>query len=267
MDIGIVGIGAIGAKVAQELDNDKVPGARLTALTSRDQSKVRSFAATLSSPPQVVGLSELPSLCELIIEASGANTLGAVAEAGLNAGVSVMVLSCGVLLGRPDLISLAERKGAHIYVPSGAIIGLDGLKAASMGQVDSVVMTTRKPPQGLEGAPGVTTLGIDVKTITEPTILYEGPVVEAVKLFPANVNVAAAVSLAGIGPLRTIIKIVADPGVTRNTHVVVAEGEFGRMEFSIENIPTEANPRTGRLTALSVLACLRQILSPLQIGI
>ena len=118
MDIGIVGIGAIGAKVAQELDNDKIPGARLTALTSRDQSKVRSFAATLSSPPQVVGLSELPSLCELIIEASGANTLGAVAEAGLNAGVSVMVLSCGVLLGRPDLISLAERKGAHIYAVS-----------------------------------------------------------------------------------------------------------------------------------------------------
>jgi aspartate dehydrogenase len=267
MDIGIVGIGAIGATVAKELDRDKVPGAKLTALTSRNQEKARLFAATLSSPPKVVELSKLPSLCELIIEASGAATLGAVAEAGLNAGVSVMVLSCGVLLERPDLISLAKSNGAHIYVPSGAIIGLDGLKAASMGHVDSVIMTTRKPPKGLEGAPGVTTLGIDISTLVEPTTLFEGPVVEAVKLFPANVNVAAAVSMAGIGPLRTIIKIIADPRITRNTHVVTVEGEFGRMEFSIENIPTEANPRTGRLTALSVLACIRQIISPLQVGV
>ena len=265
MNVGIVGMGTIGRSVARELDREKVPGIRLTALSSRDLPKARAFATTLANAPRSVPLAEMPPLCDLVIEAAGAEAVGPVAETALAAGVSIMVLSCGVLLERQDLVEMAREKGAVIHVPSGAIIGLDGLRGAAMGQVKEVVMITRKPPRGLAGAPGAA--GVDLDAVTTPTLLYEGPVTEAVKLFPANVNVAAAVSMAGVGPLRTSIRVIADPEVTRNTHQVVAEGEFGRMELHIENVPTEENPRTGRLTALSVLAYLKQMVSPLRLGV
>ena len=267
MNVGIVGMGTIGRTVARELDRERVPGIRLSALSSRDLPKARAFATTLANAPRSVPLEEMPALCDLVIEAAGAEAVGPVAETALAAGVSIMVLSCGVLLERQDLVEMAREKGAVIHVPSGAIIGLDGLRGAAMGQVEEVTIITRKPPKGLAGAPGVAAAGVDLDAVTSPTVLYEGPVAEAVKLFPANVNVAAAVSMAGVGPLRTSIRVIADPEVTRNTHQVVAEGEFGRMELHIENVPTEENPRTGRLTALSVLAYLKQMVSPLRLGV
>ena len=150
----------------------------------------------------------MPPLCDLVIEAAGAEAVGPVAETALAAGVSIMVLSCGVLLERQDLVDLAREKGAVIHVPSGAIIGLDGLRGAAMGQVKEVTIITRKPPRGLAGAPGAA--GVDLDAVTSPTLLYEGPVTEAVKLFPANVNVAAAVSMAGVGPAAD-----QHPGVSR----------------------------------------------------
>ena len=264
--IGIVGCGTIGRKVASELDAGTVPGAILGGITSRNLDRARRFASTLDRPPPVVELDRLVQIADLVVEAAPASAMESIAEATLSAGKDLMALSGGALLERDDLFSLAEENGATIYVPSGAIAGLDGIAGASVGRIDSLIMTTRKPPEGLRGAPGVEASGVNLDQISEPTVVYEGPALEACRLFPANVNVSAALSMAGLGPRRTRIRIYADPTVDRNTHDIVVEGEFGRLSILIENVPSESNPRTGKLSAMSALATLRRITSHLQVG-
>jgi aspartate dehydrogenase len=176
-----------------------------------------------------------------------------------------MVLSAGALLPRPDLIELAKARSAQIIVPSGALLGLDAVAAAAEGKIHSVRMTTRKPPRGLIGAPYLEANGISVEGLNAPKLVFSGTARDAAAGFPANVNVAAALSLAGIGPDRTMMEIWADPSVERNCHSIEVESDSARFTLSIENIPSE-NPRTGRITALSVLAALRKLKAPLRVG-
>ena len=264
--IGIAGCGTIGRKVASELDAGSVPGAVLGGITSRNLERAERFAATLDCRPPVVELDRLAETVDLVVEAAPASAMESIAAATLSAGKDLMALSGGVLLERDDLFDLAEKNGATIYVPSGAIAGLDGIAGASVGRIDSLTMTTRKPPEGLKGAPGIEVSGIDLDAVSEPTVVYEGPALDACRLFPANVNVSAALSMAGIGPRKTRIRIYADPTVDKNTHDIVVEGEFGRLSILIENTPSETNPRTGKLSALSALATLRRITSHIQVG-
>jgi aspartate dehydrogenase len=176
-----------------------------------------------------------------------------------------MVLSAGALLPRPDLIDLAKARGGQIIVPSGALLGLDAVAAAAEGEIHSVRMTTRKPPRSLVGAPYLEANGISVEGLNAPKLVFSGTARDAAAGFPANVNVAAALSLAGIGPDRTMMEIWADPSVERNCHSVEVDSDSARFTLSIENIPSE-NPRTGRITALSVLAALRKLKAPLRVG-
>ena len=264
--IGIAGCGTIGQKVASELDQGKVPGATLAAMTSRNLDTVKTFVDTLSRPVPVLPLKEMVEMADIVVEAAVGSALDDIATTTLKAGKDLMALSGGALLDRQDLFDLARDNGATIYVPSGAIAGLDGVVSASAGRIDSVTMTTRKPPGGLKGAPGVANLDFDLDTLEEPRVVFDGPTAEACKLFPANVNVSAALSMAGIGPDKTKIRIYADPTVTKNTHEIVVEGEFGRLAIKIENTPSPTNPRTGVLSALSAIASLKKITSPLQIG-
>ena len=183
----------------------------------------------------------------------------------LSVGKSVMVLSAGALLPRPDLIDLAGRAGGQIIVPTGALLGLDAVAAAAEGNIHSVRMTTRKPPRGLAGAVYLERHGISVEALEEAKLVFRGTAREAAAGFPANVNVAAALSLAGIGPDRTMIEIWADPSVSRNCHTIEVESDSARFAVSIENVPSE-NPKTGRITALSALAALRKLHAPLRVG-
>jgi aspartate dehydrogenase len=160
---------------------------------------------------------------------------------------------------------LAEKHGCRILVPSGAIAGLDGVKGAREGAITAVTMETRKPPRGLAGAPYIEQHRIDLDAITTETLIFEGPAAEAVAAFPANVNVVAALSLAGIGPTRTRIKLYAVPGQARNQHRITVEGEFGTLRIEVENVPSE-NPRTGRLSYLSAIAMLREMGAAVQVG-
>src|SRR5207244_2870494 len=155
-------------------------------------------------------------------------------------------------------VALAEKNRCRIFVPSGAIAGLDGVKGACVGAITAVTMETRKPPRGLAGAPWIVEQKIDLDAITEETLIFEGPATEACRAVPANVNVVAAFSLAGVGPERTRIKIYAVPGLDRNRHRITVEGEFGAMKLEIENVPSE-NPRTGKLSYLSTIALLRDL--------
>jgi aspartate dehydrogenase len=146
------------------------------------------------------------------------------------------------------------------------LLGLDAVKAAAEGHVTSVNMVTRKPPGGLAGAPYLLEHNINIEGLSEPLRVFAGSARDGARGFPANVNVAAALSLAGIGPDRTHMEIWADPGVTRNTHRIVVEADSARLTLMIENVPTEENPKTGRITALSVLTLLRGLVSPLRVG-
>ena len=176
-----------------------------------------------------------------------------------------MVLSAGALLPRPQLIDLARARGGQIIVPTGALLGLDAVTAAAEGTIHSVRMITRKPPRGLAGAPYLESNGISVESLNGPKRVFCGTARDAAAGFPANVNVAAALSLAGIGPDRTLMEIWADPTVDRNCHTIEVDSDSARFTLSIENIPSE-NPRTGRITALSVLAALRKLGSPMRVG-
>ena len=179
-----------------------------------------------------------------MIEASTqAHLRDEIAPRTLGAGKDLVVLSCGGLIGRQDWIDLAAARGCRIFVPSAAIAGLDGVKGAKVGAIDSVTMETRKPPQGLAGAPWIESQKIDLESITRETLIFEGTATEACRAFPANVNVVAALSLAGIGPERTRIRIFAAPEQPLNRHRITVHGEFGRLTIEIENVPSETCPR------------------------
>ena len=177
----------------------------------------------------------------------------------------MLVLSAGALLPRPDLVDLARAHGGQIIVPTGALLGLDAVSAAAEGDIRSVTMVTRKPPKGLAGAPYLVKNGISVEGLTAAKLVFKGTARDAAAGFPANVNVVAALSLAGIGPDRTTIEIWADPALTRNCHRIEVDADSACFSMSIENIPSE-NPKTGRITALSVLAALRKLGAPLRVG-
>jgi aspartate dehydrogenase len=264
MRVGVVGLGAIGRKVCEALDAG-ITGLTLAAVTARDRERAERFLQGLSLRPAFVDLDTLVAMSDLVVEASTQAHLAEIAPRALEAGRQLVVLSCGGLLGRHDWVSLAEAKGGRILVPSAAIAGLDGVKGAKVGTITAVTMETRKPPRGLEGAPWIIQERIDLGAITTETLIFEGSAREACRAFPANVNVVAALSLAGVGPERTRIKIFAVPGLDRNQHRVRIEGEFGRLSIEIENVPSE-NPRTGKLSYLSTIALLRELASPLRVG-
>jgi aspartate dehydrogenase len=262
--IGVVGLGAIGRAVCRALDAG-VPGLVLAAATARSRDRAQAFLDGLRTPVPFSDLEGVIAASDVVVEASTQQHLEIIAPAALGAGRDLVVLSCGGLLGRKDWVALAERQRCRILVPSGAIAGLDGVKGAAVGAVTSVTMETRKPPRGLAGAPWVVQQRIDLDALTEETLIFEGPATEACRAFPANVNVLAALSLAGIGPEQTRTRIYAVPGLARNQHRIRVEGEFGALRIEVENVPSE-NPRTGKLSYLSTIALLRDLTAPLRVG-
>jgi aspartate dehydrogenase len=265
LTVGIAGLGAIGLRLARALDAG-VEGLRLVAVSSRDAAKARAAVAGFAAPPVVAGLADLAGLADVVVEAAPAGVFEAIVAPAVEAGRIAVVSSAGALLPRMHLVERARETGARIIVPTGALLGLDAVRAAAEGKVQSVTLVTRKPPRGLAGAPYLEQHGIDVTTITTPTKVFDGTAREGAKGFPANVNVAAALALAGIGPDRTRLEIWADPTVARNTHTVRVEADTARLTMTIENVPSEENPRTGRITPLSLLACLRGLTATLKVG-
>jgi aspartate dehydrogenase len=265
VNIAVVGLGSIGTTLVQKLGSGEIPGAKLTAVAVRSRDRGQAVLDNAGVDVPIVELSELPEIADLIIECAPAAILPDIARPVLNAGKKIMVVSCGALLAHSDLIDLARERGGQIIIPTGALIGLDAVSAAAEGEIHSVRMITRKPIKGLLGAPHLVENNIDIEGITEPMRVFEGTARDAAKGFPANLNVAVALSLAGIGPDETRLEIWADPLVTRNTHRIVVDSDSASFEMSIENIPSE-NPKTGRITALSVLAAVRKLAAPVRVG-
>lgn len=262
--VAIGGLGAIGLKLARALDAG-VDGLELIAVAARDRARAEANLAGFLAPPRVVSLAELAQ-ADIVVEAAPAAVFEQIATAAIDAGRVFVPASVGALLPRMHLVQRAKETGARIVVPTGALLGLDAVRAAAEGAVESVTIESRKPPRGLEGAPYLVKHGIDVSGITAPRRVFEGNAFDAAAGFPANVNVAAALALAGIGPVRTRVEIWADPGIDRNMHTIRVEAEAARFSMTIENVPSMENPRTGKITALSMLACLRGLVSTLKVG-
>ncbi len=263
--VAIGGLGAIGGHLARALDAG-VEGLRLTAVAARDQDKARQTIAGFRNPPTLVALADLAEHADVVVEAAPAAVFETIAESAIARGRIFVPSSVGALLPRMHLLDRARETGARIIVPTGALLGLDAVRAAAEGPVTSVTIETRKPPRGLEGAPYLVENGIEVLGLTAPRLVFKGNAFDAARGFPANVNVAAALALAGIGPERTMVEIWGDPGVTRNTHTIRVEAAAARLTMTIENVPSEENPRTGKITPLSILACLRGLTSTLKVG-
>jgi aspartate dehydrogenase len=262
--VAVAGLGAIGRVLARKLA-DGIPGLTLACAAVGDHAKARAWLDAECITCPLVELEAFPEHADLAVECAPAAVLERICRPMLEAGKQVMVLSAGALLPRPDLVALAKERGGQIIVPTGALLGLDAVTAAAEGQIKSARMITRKPPRGLVGAPYLEKNGISLDGLNGPKLVFAGSAREGAAGFPANVNVAAALSLAGIGPDRTRLEIWADPGVDRNCHTIEIDSDSARFTLSIENVPSE-NPKTGRITALSVLAALRKLHSPMRVG-
>lgn len=262
--VAIAGLGAVGMKVAEALDQG-IPGCRLAVVSARDKGRAEERLARLRRPVPVVAIEALEPLADLVVECAPSSLLPAIAEPFLKAGKSVIVLSAGAILTNEHLVDLARVHGGRLVVPTGALLGLDAVTAAAEGTIHSVKMVTRKPVRGLLGAPYLVERNISIEEITQPLRIFSGTPREAAVGFPANLNVAVALSLAGIGPDRTKLEIWADPSLDRNMHQIEVISDSASFTMSIENIPTD-NPRTGRITALSVIAYLRKLGAPLRVG-
>ena len=262
--VAIAGLGAIGASVAKAIDAG-IDGIVLSAVSAQSLDKHRDWLSRLKSPPATLPIDQLAEVADIVIECAPSRLVRSIVAPVVSRGKTAIVLSAGALLENDDLIDLARRHGGQIVVPTGALIGLDAVTAAAVGTIHSARMVSRKPPRGFAGAPHVVDNKIDLEAITVPQKIFEGNARAAAKGFPANINVSVALSLAGIGPDRTMVEIWADPTVTRNVHRIEVDSDSARFSMTIENIPSE-NPKTGRITALSVIACLRKLHAPLRVG-
>ena len=256
-------MGTVGREVARRIAAG-IPGLRLAAIAVRDTEKAYNSLVQLPDV-NILRANELADDCDVIVEGMPPKEFRAVAAPAIEHGRIFVPLSVGQLLDNWDLVKRARETGARILVPSGAILGLDAVRAAAEGTIHSVIMVTRKPPKGLENAPYLVEHRISLARVTTPLKVFEGSARDGARGFPANVNVAVALSLAGIGPDKTRLEIWADPTVERNTHRIEVDADIARFSMTIENVPSE-NPRTGRIVALSVVALLRGLVSELKVG-
>jgi aspartate dehydrogenase len=264
--VAIAGLGAIGLKVARTIDRGDIPGLTLTAVSARDADKAARNLASFKAKPRFVTLADLPLHADIVVECIPAAHFKTIAEATVGAGKLFMPLSVGQMLSNMHLVELAKRTGARILVPTGALLGLDAVRACAEEEVFSAKIVTRKPPAGLKGAPHLVKNNIDVDNLKVATRVFEGSAREAIIGFPANVNVAVALSLAGIGPDRTRVEVWADPDIKRNTHTIEVKAAASDLTMTIANVPSDETPATGRITALSVIAALRRLTAPLVVG-
>lgn len=263
--IGIVGCGAIGEGVALFIDRKLKKEADLFALAELDKTKAICLKRRLKCNPKILEIDSLIDAVDLIIEVASQEAADYILKRAVRKGKDVIILSMGALLKNRSLLKKAPIKGSTVYIPSGAICGVDGLNALSVSRIRRVCLTTSKPPRGLIGAKYLKDKRIKLKGLKKERVVFKGTVKEAIKSFPKNINVAATLLMASnFKDVKVFIK--ADPGLRRNTHNVEIEAKEARISINIENIPSAKNPKTSALTILSTQALLKKIFSSFKIG-
>lgn len=265
--IGIVGCGVIGSQLARSISSYFQDRARLMVLCDQNNQKAQALSNELNPHPDVLPIDSIPFHCDLMIEAASSETSRSLVPKALEMGRDVMVMSGDGLIDiYEEVFALARSKNAHLYIPSGAIVGIDGLEAAMTGGVNSVNLTIQNPLEALIDAPYVLEKGLRFAEFTGDTIIFEGTARETIQAFPLHGNVVATLSFAGLGPDQTKVKIITGPQITHHIYEIEIEGSFGRIMTRTENIPFPQNPKTSYLSILSACAMLNEILNPVQIG-
>lgn len=266
VNIGIIGSGSIGTFLSRAILQGEVEGARLAAVAEVapiPEDLDREFKAhRVSLVKSFQALADFP--LNLVVECANQEVAIQCVPFFLDLGMDLVIMSTGVFVDREFFLETwdtARERGLKVYLPSGAVGAIDALQAANLSGLEEVTLTTRKPPAGLSGQEGV-----DLENLKEPRVIYEGRAVDAVVKFPKNVNVAATISLAGLGPERTKVRVVADPHIDKNVHEIQARGSFGSFEIRLENNPSPQNPKTSFLAPLSLLALLKKIGAAVQVG-
>lgn len=269
---GLIGCGSIGKVIAEAIDQGTAGEMELVAVYDRIREHSEKLVTSLAKKPvitrdvdELLGRKDI----QIVVEAASQQAVRQYAAKALAEDKDLMILSTGALLEKDlfqQISRLAKSKARKVYVPSGAIVGLDNIKSAAIGRIDDVTLTTSKPPPSFEGAPLVQRRKIDLSSLKEPLVLYEGPARDAVKLFPQNVNVSASLSLAGIGADRTKVRIITDPGAKEISHEIHVKGLFGEFKTQTINKPFPTNPKTSYIAALSAIATLKKMTESIIIG-
>jgi len=265
LKIGLLGVGAIGRTIAMAVDQKQIK-AELVALADKDSARATELAFELASRPAVLSIDQMIERADVAVEAASQAALADFVPKALARGRDMLIMSVGGLLGRQEWFRQAEQKHCHIYVPSGAIAGIDGIKSASIGRIEAVELTSRKPVAALRGSQYVVDRGIRLDGLKDDTIIFEGPAEEAARAFPATSNVAASLRLAVEPSAPVCVRVVAVPGGNENVHEIRVKGEFGRLSMRVENVPSKSNPRTSQLAAFSAVATLHNLTMALRVG-
>jgi aspartate dehydrogenase len=263
MIVGILGCGAIGTEICRGLNKAQIK-AKLF-FTDRHIERAMKLKKESKMPSEVGSIHDLVNIADLVVECASQQAVRDIALQVLQRGKNLMILSVGALLNsefRKEIYETARQNNCNVYVPSGAIGCIDAVKAASIGEIQSITLTTIKPPSGFADAPYVKDHNVDLST---KRLIFEGTAKEAILGFPENVNVSATLSLAGVGSQRTTVRIMVDPALSKNVHELEAEGDIGRFYARFENVPTE-NQKTSKLAAYSATAMIMQILGSVQVG-
>ncbi len=268
MNICVIGCGAIGTTIARAID--EMPEIDIIYLTDRSKECATRLQERTKKVRYVPDIVPILGEIKIVVEAASQDAARYYAPLALSAGVDVLIMSVGVFQDeefQTDTFRLAKRKGAKIFIPSGAIGGIDALCAASLDHIDEVTLTTTKPPSAFGSNPYLESKGIKASELRERTEIFFGTAREAVKHFPQNINVAATISLAGIGFEKTKIRIMCDPQVQTNEHHLKAKGKFGELDVVTRNVPSPRNPKTSYLAALSAISAIRKITGSTWVGV
>lgn len=266
--IGIVGCGAIGRSLANFIDKELSTNTELGAICDLNQSFAFSLKKSLKkSQPLITGLDNLIKKSDLIVECASSKVSCQIAKKAVSKGKNILIMSIGGVISKiKELSVLARINNCLIYLPSGAICGIDGLKALSLAGVKKVTLVTRKPVKALEGAEYIKRNKIVLKEIKNETVIFEGNALEAIKNFPQNINVAGLLSIAGIGTKNTKVKIITSAKYKTNSHEVRIESGAGKIRTVCENVAFNENPKTSYLAALSAMVVLKSMFDPVKIG-
>ena len=238
----------------------------LSGLYDVDTAKSGELSRAVGKKIVSSSLGGLFEVSELVVEAASARAAREVLEKAVIEARSVMIMSVGGLINSGKMLKSARDKGINVYLPSGAICGIDGLKSARLSGIENITITTRKPLRALEGAPYLKEKSIDINSIKKETVIFTGNARQAVMGFPKNVNVSSLLSLAGIGAEKTRVRIVTSPAFTKNSHEIEINGSFGRITTKTENVPFEKNPKTSKLAAFSAAATLGGVVDSVKMG-
>jgi aspartate dehydrogenase len=261
--VGLIGCGAIGTRIARAIDTGELKAA-LAGVCDIDPERARALSESLNGTPPIMSAAQIVDAADIVVEAAHVSAVPEAVDLCIEKGKDLMVMSVGGLT--PEHFERFENSAVNLYMPSGAVCGLDGVLASNLEHIDTVTLTTRKPPAGLKDAPFIVQNNIDLDSLTAEKTVFEGSPAQAIKGFPKNINVATTLYNAANVDGKFRVRIVADPAVHSNIHEINLSGALGSIRITVENVPSPDNPRTSALAYYSAIATLRKILSHVKIG-